>query len=40
MPYVAMHQPLPVLNFGTSLVKPLGITVKKSVEKFLNKKKI
>jgi hypothetical protein len=31
MPYVAMHQPWPDLNFGTSVVKPLGITVKKAV---------
>jgi hypothetical protein len=38
MSYVAMHQPWHVLNFGTSVVKPLGITVKKALEKCLNKK--
>jgi hypothetical protein len=38
MPYVAMHQPWPVLNFGPTVVKPLGVTVKKAVEKSLNRK--
>jgi hypothetical protein len=33
-----MHQPWPVLNFGHSVVKPLGITVKKAVEKRVNSK--
>jgi hypothetical protein len=28
-----MHQPWPVMTFGPSAVKPLGITVKKAVEK-------
>jgi hypothetical protein len=38
MSSVALHQALHVLNFGTSVVKPLAITVKKAVEKFLNRK--
>jgi hypothetical protein len=33
-----MYQPWPVLNFGTCVVKPLGITVKKAVEKCINRK--
>jgi hypothetical protein len=33
-----MHQPWPVLTFGPCVVKPLGITVKKAVEKFETEK--
>jgi hypothetical protein len=32
MSYVAIHQPWLVLNFGPSVFKPLGITMKKAVE--------
>jgi hypothetical protein len=35
---VAVYQPWPVLYFGPSVVKPLGIAVKKAVEKCLNRK--
>jgi hypothetical protein len=33
-----MQQSWPVLNSGPSVVKPLGITVKKAVEKRVNSK--
>jgi hypothetical protein len=33
-----MHQTWPVFTFGPSVVKPLGIAVKKAVEKCLNRK--
>jgi hypothetical protein len=38
MRYIAMNQPWTVLNFGTSGDKPLEITVKKAVEKYINSK--
>jgi hypothetical protein len=38
MSYVAMHQPWLVFNFGLIVLKPLVFTVKKAVEKYLNRK--
>jgi hypothetical protein len=37
---VVMHQPWLVLTFGPNVVKPLGITVKKAVEKKRRNRKI
>jgi hypothetical protein len=38
MSHLAINQTCYVLKIGTSIVKPLGINVKKAVEKSLNRK--
>jgi hypothetical protein len=38
MSYVAMHPPWLVFKFGLIVLKPLVFTVKKAVQKYLNRK--